>query len=796
MSVKISAKNKNRITNIWRVIRKNYKLLIATFLFTWFYFCIPNTLFDSSYSTTISDKNGKLLGAKVAADGQWRFPEIDSLPEKYLIALIEFEDKRFYKHFGFDIQATGRAFLQNLKHKKVREGGSTITMQVVRLARNGKKRTFKEKIIETILAARLELKYTKSEILALYASHAPFGGNVVGIEAASWRYFGRSANELSWAEAATLAVLPNSPSLIHVAKNRDKLLEKRNNLLTRLHKKKYLTEEDLRLAQAENIPDEPMPIPMEMMHLFDAIARKHKGQRIVTTVNSEYQNKAVNILNRYAAEYSANSVNNAAAVIINVNSGEVVAYVGNVGDVNKNSGHVDIITSSRSSGSILKPFLYAAMLDEGSLLPNMLVTDVPMHISGFSPQNYDKTFDGAVPAHRALERSLNVPSVRMLYNYNVEKFHYLLRQLGITTLRKPASHYGLSLILGGAEVTLWDITNVYAYFARTLNNFRKNNGKYDANDKQKAEFIQNNKAKDVKLQNTEVISAAAIWQTLNSLSNLNRPEEEVSWKSFSSSQKVAWKTGTSFGNRDAWAIGVTPDFAVGVWVGNASGEGRHLLTGVNYAAPILFELFDILPKSQRWFEPPYDEMSKMVVCTKSGHLASDICESVDSVWLVNTAQSSPICPYHKLVHLNSDETYRVNSNCVPVSEIVSKSWFVLPPVQEWYYKLKNNDYRQLPPFMQGCEGEESSPIDIIYPVANSEIVTTKQIDGNVGSVVFQAVHRNPDANIFWHIDSEYVGKTSIYHQIAVQPTAGEHWLILVDDAGNTKRVKFFVKDVE
>ncbi|MDR1984593.1 MAG: penicillin-binding protein 1C [Prevotellaceae bacterium] len=796
--MKISAKNKALLNCAWNIIKRHYKFIAAALLFLWFYFCIPENLFDNVYSTTISDTNGRLIGAKVAADGQWRFPKIDSLPQKYEIALIEFEDKRFYYHTGFDFISISRAFLQNIKHGKIREGGSTITMQVVRLSRKNKSRTVKEKLIEAVLAMRLELRYTKKEILALYASHAPFGGNVVGIEAAAWRYFGRSARELSWAEAATLAVLPNSPSLIHVSKNREQLLKKRNNLLEKLQKKNYLSEEDLRLAKAENIPDEPLPIPMDAMHLFDAIAKKHAGQNITTTINSEYQNKATEILNRYAAEYKANSVNNAAALIIDVRSNKVLAYVGNVGDINEkeNSEHVDIITAPRSSGSILKPFLFAAMLDEGSLLPDMLVADIPMHISGFSPQNYDKTFDGVVPAHRALERSLNVPSVRMLYNYNTEKFHYLLRQIGITTLKKPANHYGLSLILGGAEVTLWDITNVYSYFARTLNNFRKHNGKYDSSAKQKAEFIERSKEENATLQNAEIIRAAAIWQTLNSLSDLKRPEEEASWKSFSSSQKIAWKTGTSFGNRDAWAVGVTPDFAIGVWVGNANGEGRHLLTGVNYAAPILFELFDILPKSQHWFEQPYDEMTKMAVCRKSGYLASHICETVDSVWLVNSTQTSPICPYHKLVHLNKDETHRVNSDCIALSEIVNKSWFVLPPVQEWYYKIKHHDYRQLPPFMSGCEAEESSPIDLIYPVPDSEIVITKQIDGNIGNIVFQAVHRNPDATIFWHIDNEYAGTTKVYHHLAVQPSAGAHRLILVDDAGNTKRLNFFVKDVE
>jgi penicillin-binding protein 1C len=382
----------------------------------------------------------------------------------------------------------------------------------------------------------------------------------------------------------------------------------------------------------------------------------------------------------------------------------------------------------------------------------------------------------------------------MLYNYNLEKFHSLLQQLGITTLKRQATHYGLSLILGGAEVTLWDITNIYAGFARTLNNFRYNNGKYNASDRHKATYILKQQKGKTELQNNGTISAAAIWQTLNSLSELNRPEEEVAWKSFSSSVKIAWKTGTSFGNRDAWAIGVTPDFAIGVWVGNASGEGRHLLTGVHYAAPVLFELFSMLPKTKHWFEQPYDEMIKVAVCSKSGYLASNICDEIDSTWIVNTAQMQPVCPYHKLVHLNRDETYRVNSDCCSVSEIISKPWFVLPPVQEWYYRLKHHDYRMLPPFMTGCSEEDSSPVDVIFPIHDSEIVITKQIDGSVGNVVLQAVHRNPNASIFWHIDNEYAGTTKIYHQLAVQPSAGEHSLILVDSDGNSKKINFFVKD--
>ena len=767
-------------------------------------FSLPCKLFDKPTCTVIDDREGILLGAKIADDGQWRFPPADSVPYKYAQALIVFEDKRFYNHLGVDPLALGRALWQNITTGRTVSGGSTVTMQVIRLMKDNPPRNIMQKMKEAILATRLELRCSKGEILNLYAANAPFGGNVVGIGAASWRYFGREPSELSWAEAVTLAVLPNAPSLIHPGRNRERLLNKRNRLLDRLHETGVISAETCSLAKDEPLPDKPLPLPNFAPHLLDRIAANQKGKRIKTTIDRSQQLRANQIVQQHALVYRGNYVYNMAVVVTEAVTGDVTAYVGNVYDRN-NTAHgnrVDVVTAPRSTGSILKPFLYATMLDQGELLPNTLIADVPLQIRNFSPKNFSRSYDGAVPAHRALERSLNVPSVRMLQMYGHEKFHQLLRTLGMTTLTQPADHYGLTLILGGAEGTLWDITGMYAELSRRLQHYTERSGMYDPADHHPLNFYATQstrhhpKTPHTRLEATAPIEAAAIWQTFQSLSELNRPEEEAGWKSFSSSRKVAWKTGTSYGHRDAWAIGVTPAYVVGVWVGNASGEGRPTLTGVNYAAPVLFDVFAQLPHGS-WFAIPYDDMVKVAVCRKSGHRTSMICPEADTVWVAKGGIETAPCPYHTTIHLSKNLKYRVNSECASVNDMVHTPWFVLPPAQEWYYKTKNVDYKPLPPIHPDCAGSEAyRQMELIYPQQNLTVVLPRQLDGSPGQVVFRAAHRRKGAVIFWHVDDRFMGSTEAPYQMPMAPAAGTHRLTLVDDAGNTVTEMFTVEEAE
>lgn len=761
---------------------------------------VPRTLFPVTYSTLLYSVEGRLLGARIAPDGQWRFPATDTLALKFKTCLLAYEDKRFYVHPGIDLIAILRASRLNLKSGRVVSGGSTLTMQLARLARGNRERTFYEKGIEISWAAFLETTLSKKEILKLYASHAPFGGNVVGVETAAWRYFGRSVSELSWAESATLAVLPNSPALIHPGRNRKQLKEKRDKLLDRLRRNGTLDVIEYELACMEPLPDAPLPLPNEAPHLLERLAANTPGTRITTSVRQALQQQTQALVDRYALEYSSNYIHNLAAIVADVETGEVLAYAGNVSfqSDERKGNQVDIITSSRSTGSILKPFLYAALLHEGQLLPDMLVSDVPLNINGFSPQNYNKTFHGAVPAHVAIERSLNVPLVRMLSQYNTGRFMSLLKSLGMTTLRFSEEHYGASLILGGAEGNLWDLSGMYASLSRTLAHYRQYNGKYNPKDihpltpfpTQETDPIRS--VADKRLTDRPLLSAASLWFTVEAMSALNRPEEEADWQQFESMKRIAWKTGTSYGGRDAWAIGFTPRYVVGVWAGNASGEGRPGLTGVGNAAPVLFDIFSLLPDGN-WFDRPYDELELTALCRNSGHKASSLCKQTDSLYIPRSGMATPVCPYHKQIHLSADARFRVNSSCESVSRMITRSWFVLPPSQEYYYRNYHIDYLPLPPMKPGCAQEQSRQIDLIYPEHNAILYLPKGFSGQSEKFIFRAAHARHEATIYWHLDEIFLGETIDNHQIACTVAPGKHLLTLIDSWGNQRRIAFEVK---
>lgn len=769
---------------------KNHKkklfYFIGLVLLIWFGFCLPNPLFKTPTSTVMVGVQGKLLAAKIANDGQWRFPESDSLPDKFIKAITYFEDEYFYYHPGFNPVSIVRAFKQNISARKVVSGASTISMQTIRLSRKGQKRNVLEKIIEIFQAMRMEISYSKNEILNLYASHAPFGGNVVGLEAASWRYFGRDPTQLSWGEITALAVLPNAPALIYPGKNQVKLKIKRDRLLNKLNKKGIIDNETCDMAKSEPLPGTPIAIPQLAPHLLNrAIKEGNKGKRIITTIDYSLQKKVNKIVKNYHGILSENEIHNIAVLVLDVKKGIVLSYIGNTNCQQANSGKdVDIITSPRSTGSILKPFLYAFMQQDGAILPHTLISDIPTQIAGYSPKNFNESFDGVVPASEALARSLNIPAVRMLREYSIEKFYTNLKKLSLHTINQPAAHYGLSIILGGAEATLWDLSNAYMGMAQTLNGaesiFNANYMKDEVNISQL-------------LRKEKVFEPGAIWNTFEALSTLNRPSQETGWQKFQSSQKIAWKTGTSFGHRDAWSIGITPGYVVGVWVGNADGEGRPGLTGTSVAAPILFKVFKYLPY-KNWFQKPDWDLTKATVCKQSGYLASEICKETRGISISKNGLKTVTCPFHQIVKLDKEKKFRVNSNCYPVSKMELESWFVLPPIQEWYFKRKNPFYKVLPPFKEDCTEEVFKNMDVIYPKDLTKLLIPIELNGRKGKAVFEIAHRNTNTTIFWHLDNTYIGKTKSIHRMEIDSKSWKHKMTLVDDNGETLNFNFEIMD--
>ena len=770
----------SKILNFFKRLSVTQKVILCILAFwvTGYIFCLPRHLFHVPYSTVVTDRNEELLGARIASDGQWRFPPRNTTPEKIKECLITFEDKHFYHHWGVNPFAIGIAFYQNVKNKRIVSGGSTLTMQTIRLARN-ESRTFREKLIEMIWATRLEFRASKEEILSMYISHAPFGGNVVGLDAAAWRYFGHSADDLSWAESAMLAVLPNAPAMIHLSKGRKTLLDKRNRLLKQLLEKKTIDSSTYELAISEPLPDEPHPLPHIAPYLVSRFYQERNGEYSRSTINKGIQTQVEDLAERWSNEFGRSDIRNLAILVIDIPSNQVVAYCGNVHFDRKQGGNqVDVIQAPRSTGSILKPFLYYAMLQEGSLLPDMLLPDVPVNINGFTPQNFSMQFEGAVPASEALARSLNIPAVTMLQRYGVPKFHSFLQQIGLKTINRSSSHYGLSLILGGAEATLWDVTNAYAMMGRSLLQLPQRSCSL---------LLPTSRI----TESTDPFQPGAVWQTFDALKEVNRPEE-IDWKSIPSMQTIAWKTGTSYGFRDAWAVGVTPRYAVGVWVGNATGEGKPGLVGAQTAGPVLFDIFNLLPSSS-WFTRPVGIFVEAEVCRKSGHLKGRFCDETDTLLVLPAGLRTEACPYHHLVTLSADESQRIYENCANTEPTLRKSWFTLPPVWEWYYKQHHPEYKPLPPFKAGCGEDTFQPMQFIYPPMNARIKLPKQLDGSKGFLTVELAHNNPNATVFWHLDETYQAQTQDFHKISLQPAAGKHSLTAVDGEGNTISTTFFVE---
>jgi penicillin-binding protein 1C len=580
------------------------------------------------------------------------------------------------------------------------------------------------------------------------------------------------------------------------------LLKKRNTLIDNLVEAGKIDKAAAELAKLEPLPDEPLRLPQNASHLLQRFIKDNKAwkqeTRIKTTLDGNLQKNVSAIIQQHQAILKGNGINNVCALVLDVETGNTLAYLGNIkaaGNVEMEAD-VDVIAAPRSPGSALKPVLYASMLSDGLIMPNSIIPDIPTQIGSYSPKNFDLSYDGAVPASRALSRSLNVPAVKMLQQYKYQRFYETLQQTGITTLNNHADFYGLSLILGGCEVTMWDMAGAYASMARTLNHQTKNHGKPDPKDFHPPNYISNPSTIKSVNRATPPLDATSIWFAFQAMQDVMRPGEEGLWQQFSSSQKIAWKTGTSFGFRDGWAIGLTPKHVVAVWVGNTDGEGRPGLVGIQTAAPILFDIFRLLPNS-KWFEKPKYNFVYVPVCRQSGYRANIDCPDVDTLFMPPNAGKVALCSYHKIIHLDATGTFRVTEECETPSNMQHKSWFVLSPAMEFYYRQRNIDYKVLPPFKPGCGFSETGKlIEIIYPQPDAKIYVPLEISGERGKTIFTAAHRRSGAKIFWSMDDEFIGTTQNFHQLGLNPLPGKHIITLVDENGVSVSRQFEVLEKE
>jgi penicillin-binding protein 1C len=349
----------------------------------------------------------------------------------------------------------------------------------------------------------------------------------------------------------------------------------------------------------------------------------------------------------------------------------------------------------------------------------------------------------------------------------------------MSTLHRPAADYGLSLILGGAEGTLWDLVGMY----RTLG--------HAASHEPEVEMPAVHWLANTAVPAPQRVDPGAAWLTLEALLEVNRPGIHGAWRSFDSSRRIAWKTGTSRGFRDGWAIGVSPDWVVGVWVGNADGEGRPELTGFSAAAPVLFDLFDLVDTGG-WFDEPTAQTVPVELCAHSGMRAGPDCAETVTTSVPHAGLRASSCGSCQRIHVHDGE--RVHAACSEHMEAVS--WFSLPPAEEWFYQRRHSDYRSLPEWAPGCTPpqEDRPPLSCVSPREGSSIDVPVELDGSRGRVVFEAAHREPEATIHWHLNENYVASTSSLHQISLSPLPGNHRLTLVDEDGAQTSRSFTVME--
>ncbi len=734
----------------------------------WWWFSVPATLFDVPHSTVLESREGQLLGARIAADGQWRFPRVDSVPTKFRQAILAFEDERFAWHPGVDPVALARAVYLNVTRGEVVSGASTLTMQVVRLSRNHPPRTYVEKLTEMFRAVRLEVRHSKEEILALYAAHAPFGGNVVGLEAASWRYFGRGSWDLSWAESAALAVLPNAPSTILPGRSDAAFLAKRNRLLDKLLGRGVLDSTEWHLARLEPLPREPLALPQRAPHALDRLVAERPGERVQSTLAAVWQRDVQHIVDQHVRASTGNEVHNAAAMVVDLQSGEVPVYVGNTSMPGVPGGAIDMLRVPRSTGSILKPFLFASAFEEGRLGPKSLVPDVPTRIGNYTPRNFDRTHRGAVTVEAALRSSLNIPAVHVLREVGLKRFHHQLRSLGFTDLREDADHYGLALILGGGEVRPLQVARTYANWLKPL---------CPELPGLRTIFGEPIRASEGAME------GEAVFEALEVMTTLVRPRAWEHWRPW---RRVAWKTGTSFGHRDAWAVGTDGRWLVVVWTGNADNEGRPGLIGVESSAPLFFEVMDALPDGA--FFERQTAAAQAEVCAQSGFKAGPHCtRSEVQLTPPNGLRSCALC---QPIWLN-DRGERVLKSCAPDAR--DTTWLILPASQQWYYRQQGGPLPSPPAWNPSCRSaHQEAAMEWLYPQWGEVIQRTRDWDGRLGGVVLEVGHREVESTVFWYEDDRFLGQTSPPHQLEVPLAPGPHRLHALDGQGNRIEVEITV----
>lgn len=761
-----------------RFIKYFFWFLAASILLFFILNLIFPIKFSVSYSTQVLSDDGKVLHAFLSKDEKWRMqatlPEIN---DKLKRAFIFKEDKYFYYHPGVNPFAILRAAFNNAVNHKKTSGASTITMQVVRLLYPAK-RTYLNKLIESFRAFQLELNFSKDEILQLYLNLVPYGSNIEGVKSASVLYFNTVPDKLSLAQIVTLTVVPNQPVSLSLNKNNKKTAEARNKWLKRMQEEKIFDIAEINDALNEPLLAKRVASPKKIPHLAIRLHTLFPDSAIISTcIVSTIQEKTEQITSNYLKRLYSKNIFNGAVLVIDNKTRNVIGYVGS-NDYNDvlHAGQVDGVVAVRSPGSTLKPLVYAIAFDMGHLTPHSTISDVPVNYLGYSPENFNSSFNGKVTIEKSLATSLNIPAVKTMSKITVPVFIEKLSEAGFKQIKKDKKKLGLSTVLGGCGVRLEELTNLYATFA--------SNGVYNPINYLKGI---NDTTK------ISVISPASAYMVTDILSQLIRPDLPNNYQSNYHTPKVAWKTGTSYGRRDAWSIGYNSKYTIGVWVGNFSGQGIPELTGADMATPLLFELFNTIDynSTNNWFIPPED-LSFRLVCSESGKVPSDFCTHTVSDYFIPKVSSVLKCNHLKEVFVSVDEKISYCMSCIPQNNFKKKFYPNLDPDLRAWFDAEHLAYDKIPQHSPMCVKVTSGNApQITSPLNKNEYLVEKNGEDKL---MLSCATTTDVTDVYWYIDDMFYASAKTSEQLFFTPHTGSIKISCADDKGRNSNIWITVKN--
>jgi penicillin-binding protein 1C len=731
-----------------------------------------------TYSTSILDDRGQTVHAFLTPDQQWRMKLEPSELTPLLQRTILFkEDKYFYFHPGVNPAAILKSFVGNILHGKIRSGASTITMQVAR-ALEPKKRTYFNKLREIFRAGQLELKYSKSEILRLYLNLAPYGGNIQGVKAAALFYFKKSPDHLSLAEITTLSIIPNRPSSLVIGKSNDRIIAARNFWLKKFEEQKFFTAREIEDALREPLTATRHAAP-DFIPQLSLKLKRSGSENIATHIDMNMQFKLEKLVADYIQAARLKNIQNAAVVVINNQTHRVIAYLGSADFRDTlDAGEVNGAAAIRQPGSTLKPLLYGLCMDEGLLTPKQIINDVAVNYQGYAPENFDRKFNGYVSMEYALEHSLNIPAVRSLQLLGKDRLIQQLAVCGFESVKKNQAGLGLSMVLGGCGASLEQLTGLFSIFSCQ--------GLYF-----KPSYQQN----DLPLSPKRIMSPASTFMINEILSKVNRPDFPLNWQSTAHLPKIAWKTGTSYGRRDAWSIGYNQHYTVGVWCGNFSARGVPELSGANTATPLLFKIFNTIDydADEQWFSKPASLETRMV-CSETGLLPGANCDNLVTGYFIPGVSSAKTCSHVQEIILSPDEKISYCRECMPVNGYKKKMFRIVPPEIQRYYEENHIAYQKLPPHNPACEKifRDEGPV-ITSPVPGFEYLISKKDP----EPLQLRCHSSNDVNkIYWYINNRFYKTADAGSRQFFIPAEGSVKISCTDDKGRNRDIWIRIRYVD